>query len=671
MGVFRPVVADLADDHITRTLVALPAVSAQSYEEAVGVDYAAITANPDEAMSTIVDRFGAIADRFDAIVIVGSDYSGAHSPTEMKMNAQIAANLGAPVLLVLNGSQNVPGQIADTVRLAITEFEAQHIELIGAVATRVALEEVDGVKASLAEFDGLVTGVLPEDPVVFAPTISAQFDALDATLWLGNPDMLRRESLGLLIAGMTLPNLLDRLITDHTLIVSSDRTDLLPGLILAHQAGTFPSLAAIFLVGGYPLPEPIDRLMRGLAQDLPVGLVPSGTYGATARLTGLEGLELSSPRKIEVARRLYGENIDEESLLSALDVPRKPIRTPLMFQYQLIKAASSDRRRIVLPEAGDPRILQAASVVLHRGVADVILLGREDEVKRQAFDLGIDLQGAVIVDPARPEVIEPFAEEYARLRSHKGMTLDQARERMTDLSYVGTMMVHLGMADGMVSGAVHTTANTIRPSLEFIKTRPGVKVVSSSMLMCMPDTVLVFGDCAVNPDPTAEQLADIAISSADTAAAFDIDPRIAMLSYSTGSSGSGADVDKVREATDLFRERDPQAKVDGPIQFDAAIDPVVGHQKMPDSDVAGHATVFVFPDLNTGNNTYKAVQRTAGAVAIGPVLQGLNKPVNDLSRGALVDDIVYTVAITAIQAQALPAAEVPLPGPVDIASRQF
>ena len=257
--------------------------------------------------------------------------------------------------------------------------------------------------------------------------------------------------------------------------------------------------------------------------------------------------------------------------------------------------------------------------------------------------------------PHDPELVERFAQTYADVRAHKGMTLERAREVVTDISYFGTMMVHLGLADGMVSGAVNTTAHTIRPALEFIKTADGVRTVSSVFLMCLADRVLVYGDCAVIPDPTTEQLADIAISSAQTAAQFGIDPRVAMLSYSTGSSGSGADVEKVRAATELVAQRSPDLRLVGPIQYDAAIDPVVGRAKMPDSDVAGKATVFVFPDLNTGNNTYKAVQRSAHAVAIGPVLQGLRKPVNDLSRGALVDDIVNTVAITAVQAQSLSA----------------
>ena len=335
----------------------------------------------------------------------------------------------------------------------------------------------------------------------------------------------------------------------------------------------------------------------------------------------------------------------------------------LMFGYQLNELARKDRRRIVMPEASDDRILESAAILMQRGVADLVLLGDPVEIKTRSSAMGWVLDGVDIVNPTDPALVERFSQEYATLRAHKGVTVDQAREKMKDLSYFGTMMVHLGMADNIVSETINTTANTIRPSLEFIKTKPGVKVVSSSFLMCMPDRVLVFGDCAVNPDPTAEELADIAISSAETAVAFGVEPRIAMLSYSTGSSGAGADVDKVREATRLVKERAPHLLVEGPIQFDAAMDPAVARTKLPDSEVAGRATVFIFPDLNTGNNTYKAVQRTANAVAVGPVLQGLNKPVNDLSRGATVDDIVNTVAITAIQAQAEPAGK-PAPSAV-------
>jgi phosphate acetyltransferase len=322
-----------------------------------------------------------------------------------------------------------------------------------------------------------------------------------------------------------------------------------------------------------------------------------------------------------------------------------------MFEYTLLERARSDRKHIVLPEGGDDRILQAASTLLARDVVDLTILGDEHEVRARAAALGVDVAAAKVVSPTDPELRERFAEEYARLRAHKGVTLEDARDIITDVSYFGTMMVQLGLADGMVSGAQHTTAHTIRPAFEFVKTVEGVSIVSSVFFMALEDRVLVYGDCAVVPDPTSEQLADIAISAAETALKFGIDPRIAMLSYSTGESGSGADVDKVRAATALVRERRPDLLVEGPIQYDAAADAAVAKTKMPESQVAGRATVFIFPDLNTGNNTYKAVQRSSGAIAIGPVLQGLRKPVNDLSRGALVRDIVNTVAITAIQAQ--------------------
>ena len=464
--------------------------------------------------------------------------------------------------------------------------------------------------------------------------------------------MYRRPlALLVLLCAMTLPKVLDRLFTEATVVVPSDRSELIPGILLAHTSGAFPQLTGMILVGGYETPESVRKLMDTVHHELPIGVTELGTYTTAERLFHLRGVMSNSPRKVEVGRRLFNERVDIRALMDRMKLAPASITTPLMFEFQLNEMARRHKRTIVLPEASDDRILEAASIVLRRGTAGIILLGDPTVVKQRATQLGFVLDGAEIVDPTDPELMDRFAAEYSRLRAHKGVTLDQAREKLKDLSYVGTMMVHTGMAHGMVSGAVNTTANTIRPSLEFIKTKPGVKVVSSSFLMCMPDRVDVYGDCAVNPDPTAEELAGIAISSAETARTFGIDPRVAMLSYSTGTSGSGAGVDKVAKATEIVRELEPGLKVAGPIQFDAAVDPTVGQKKMPGSEVAGRATVFIFPDLNTGNNTYKAVQRSAGAVAIGPVLQGLNKPVNDLSRGALVEDIVNTIAITAIQAQ--------------------
>jgi phosphate acetyltransferase len=447
-------------------------------------------------------------------------------------------------------------------------------------------------------------------------------------------------------------NVLTRLIEGSVVVVPGDRAEVLVAVLLANAAGTFPSLAGIVLNGGFELTPVIGRLLDGVHSSLPIVTSPYGSYETTVRIIRTAGrLAADSERKKQTALQLFADHVDEERLLAALDVTRSPIVTPLMFAYELMNRARSDRKRIVLPEGSDDRILRAADIALTRGLADLTILGEDDAVRARAAELGLELAGASILSPFDPELHERFTDVYAQLRAHKGITRVQAADTVTDVSYFGTLMVHLGLADGMVSGAAHTTAHTIRPAFEIIKTKPGVSVVSSVFLMALADRVLVYGDCAVIPDPTADQLADIAVSSAATAAQFGIEPRVAMLSYSTGESGSGADVEKVREATSLVHERAPQLLVEGPIQYDAAADAAVAAAKLPGSNVAGRATVFIFPDLNTGNNTYKAVQRSAGAVAIGPVLQGLRKPINDLSRGALVDDIVNTIAITAIQAQ--------------------
>jgi phosphate acetyltransferase len=406
------------------------------------------------------------------------------------------------------------------------------------------------------------------------------------------------------------------------------------------------------LNGGIPLPAQVARLIEGIGATMPIVATTLGTHATTSALNSVRGrLTRDSPRKIATAQSLFEEYVDGPALLDRLEVARTDAVTPLMFEHQIVDRAVSDRRHVVLPEGEEERILRAADILLRRGVADLTLLGDPRAITAKAASLGVDLAEARLLSPDDEGLVDRFAKEYHERRKHRGIDLEDARALVSDVSYFGTMMVELGLADGMVSGAVHTTAHTIRPAFEIVKTLPGVSVVSSVFFMCLENQVLVYGDCAVNPDPTAEQLADIAISSAATAAAFGIEPRVAMLSYSTGTSGAGTDVQKVSAATALVKERAPDLLVEGPIQYDAAIDAAVARTKLPDSAVAGRATVFVFPDLNTGNNTYKAVQRSAGAVAVGPVLQGLRKPVNDLSRGATVRDIVNTVAITAIQAQ--------------------
>jgi phosphate acetyltransferase len=671
VGVFRPLTTAgsvAATDDLDLTvdlLVSQPGIE-QSYADALGVTYEAARNDPDEALHVIVERFGRLSERFDVVIVLGSDYTDVSTGTELSLNARIAANLGAPVVLVVHGRERSPEQIRAAADGAIAELLANHASVVAVVANRVEAGTQEAVKAGLSSLAGLVIAAIPDSPILSAPTFRALVEAGQGELTLGNESWMDREALGIIVAAMSLPNVLDRLRPDVAVIAPSDRTDLIPGLMLAHQSGTFPTLAGILLTGGYPIPDSIRRLSAGAQQDLPIALTDLGTYTTAERLMRVRGpMTRQSTNKIETARRLFAESVDQAALLAAMDVPAPEVRTPLMFEYQLVERARADRKHIVLPESSDDRVLEAAAILMRRGVADLTLLGEETTVRARASALALDLDGVAVVSPRDPELVERFAAAYAEARAHKGMTLERAREAVTDISYFGTMMVHLGLADGMVSGAAHTTAHTIRPALEFIRTRPGVDTVSSVFLMCLADRVLVYGDCAVIPEPTTGQLADIALSSADTARQFGIEPRVAMLSYSTGSSGAGAEVEKVRAATALVAQRAPDLPLEGPIQYDAAVDLDVARTKLPDSRVAGRATVFVFPDLNTGNNTYKAVQRSAHAVAIGPVLQGLRKPVNDLSRGALVEDIVNTVAITAVQAQGAP----PLPNQQDWEAR--
>ena len=663
VGVFRPVARSGDErDYVLEMLLAHAGVDLD-YDDCVGVTYDDVHADPDAALSEILSRFKAVERQCDAIVILGSDYTDVGSPTELGFNARIAANLGAPVLLVLGGQlsevsgSRSPDDMRQAFVIARQELSSAHAQVLGIVVNRADPSRLDQIIACVQEESHrLPVWAIPEDRLLIAPTIASLMEAVDGTLIAGDADLLGRESLGVVVGAMSMENVLTRLIEGGVVIVPGDRSDVLLGVLMANAAETFPSVSAIILNGGFELLPQIALLIDGLNTSIPIIRTGLGTYDTARRVTQTRGrLAAESQRKYDTALALFEQHVDADVILRLLDVSRSDVVTPLMFEYDLLDRARSNPQRIVLPEGTDDRILRAASTLLRRGVAELTILGDEGSIRARATELGLDISEAAFLSPFDPELRERFAVEYTRLRAHKGMSLEEARDTVTDVSYFGTMMVHLGLADGMVSGAAHTTAHTIRPGFEIIKTNPGVSVVSSVFLMCLEDRVLVYGDCAVNPDPNAEQLADIAVSSANTAIQFEIDPRIAMLSYSTGASGAGADVEKVRDATALVRSRRPDLLVEGPIQYDAAVDASVGKTKMPDSQVAGRATVFIFPDLNTGNNTYKAVQRSAGAVAIGPVLQGLRKPINDLSRGALVQDIVNTVAITAIQAQTLRA----------------
>jgi phosphate acetyltransferase len=650
VGVFGPIVRAGQPDELVQTLLSL-LPGALSAEQACGVTYDDLHADPERAMGDIVDRFHDVARDRDVVLVVGSDFTDVSAPTEFSVNAAVAANLGSRLLLVVPAQGHDPAQVATAAEMAVVAAREAHAHVTGVVANQVDHPQLEATEEALRSRVQLPVQVLPETPLLRAPTVKDLMEACDGRLVHGDRAWLDRECTGLVVAAMTMPHVLDRLIDGGVVIVPGDREDVVLGVLLAHRSKTFPALSGIVLNGGFPLPPQVQRLIEGLDVVLPIIATDGGTMTTATRLGAARGrLTPDSTRKLEAAVAMVERGLDAEALLGPVTTAGGDVVTPLMFEHRLVDDARAAGAHIVLPEGGEDRILLAADTVLSRGIAKLTLLGDEESIHASAARLGVDISGAAVIDPGSSPLREGFATDYAALRAHKGVTLEQARDRVVDPSYFGTMMVHQGLADGMVSGCITTTAHTIRPALEIVRTAPEVSVVSSVFLMCLADRVLVYGDCAVNPDPTAEQLADIAISSAGTAQRFGIEPRVAMLSYSTGESGSGADVDKVRAATALVHERAPGLLVEGPIQYDAAVDPHVAASKLSGSPVAGRATVLVFPDLNTGNNTYKAVQRSASAVAIGPVLQGLNRPVNDLSRGALVRDIVNTIAITAIQA---------------------
>ncbi|MFC4021642.1 phosphate acetyltransferase [Micromonospora sp. GCM10011542] len=650
IGVFRPLVAGAGPDPILALLseryrVELPLA------DLAGATYAEATAlvadgRREELISHIVERYRSVERRCPAVVVVGSDFDDpgdpAH-PRELAFNARLATEFSSVVVPVVDGFGQEPEAVAAAVRGAYHDLAD-----LGATVLAVIANRVSG-PMPLPELP-VPAYAIPEVPTVSAPTVAEVATALGATLLAGDDDALARDVLDYVVGAAHVPTLLDHLTDGALVITPGDRADLLVAASAAHVAGQVSVAGLVLTLGEQPDPR-VMRLVRGLNTGLAVLSVRSDSYDTVAASSRIEGRpSVANPRKVEAALGAFERCVDTDDLARRLRVSRSERVTPLMFENELIDRARAQRRHLVLPEGTEERILRAAEVLLRRGVAELTLLGRPDEITRRTRELGIDIGDAHVVDPAGSEWRDGFAAEYARLRAHRGVTAELAYDVAAQPNYFGTMMVAAGYADGMVSGATHTTAATLRPAFEIIRTVPDVSVASSVFFMLLADRVLVYGDCAVNRDPDAAQLADIAISSAQTAARFGIEPRVAMLSYSTGSSGAGADVEKVAAATALVRERRPDLLVEGPIQYDAAIDPAVAATKLPGSTVAGRATVFIFPDLNTGNNTYKAVQRSAGAVAVGPVMQGLRRPVNDLSRGATVPDIVNTVAITAIQA---------------------
>lgn len=657
VGVFRPLVHDGPDRlfELLRARYRLPQDPATVY----GTDYAHAAAlqaeqGTDALVSHLVERFHAVARAYEVVLVLGTDFAATQLPDELALNARLANEFGASVVPVVGARGRSADEARAEARNAFRAYDGLGCDVLAMAVNRVAAEDREAIAERLAARLPVPCYVLPDQPALSAPTVAQIAHALGARVVLGDDSGLARDALDFVFGGATLPNFLNALTPGCLVVTPGDRADLVVGALAAHSAGT-PPIAGVLLTLNEQPGEEVLTLASRLAPGTPVIAVSGNSFPTAQELFALEGgMTAATPRKAETALGLFERHVDTTDLLKRISVARSGRVTPMMFEHELLEQARADRRRVVLPEGAEERVLRAADVLIRRDVCDLTLLGDPDAIRRKAADLGVDLSGAQLVDPVASELRQRFAERYAELRAHKGVSVELAYDVVSDVNYFGTLMVREGLADGMVSGSVHSTAATIRPAFEIIKTKPDASIVSSVFFMCLADEVLVYGDCAVNPDPDAEQLADIAVQSAATAARFGVEPRIAMLSYSTGTSGSGADVDKVREATKLVRARHPELRVEGPIQYDAAVEPSVAATKLPGSEVAGRATVLVFPDLNTGNNTYKAVQRSAGAVAVGPVLQGLRKPVNDLSRGALVSDIVNTVAITAVQAQAVP-----------------
>ncbi len=661
IGFFRPIIPDVERDNNidliqNRYGLKLPYEDMYAYRHTEAQNLTS-TGQYDTLLKNILGKYKHMESQCNFILCEGTDYTGVSSAFEFDFNADVANNLGCPVLGVINGHGKSAQAIIDDMRLARESFDNHGCTTLALLANRVAASLAPSVKDRLVEqsADGVPVYVIPEEPLLGNPTVGDIADHLGCQILQGDPDRLNREVLDVKIAAMNLPHFLDH-ITDGTLVITpGDRSDVILGSLAAVASEAYPNISGLLLTGGITIAPQVQRLIEGSQKisPFPIISVETDTYTTALAASAVRAaLTVQNDRKIATALGIFESHVKIPELEDRIAVARSRRVTPIMFEYKLIERAAADRRHIVLPEGQEERILRASEILLRRQVAGITLLGPTEDIQQKIKTLGLNLEGVNIIDPLESHLVDAYAEAFYELRKSKGISPEMAWDTMSDVSYFGTMMVYQGAADGMVSGTIHTTGDTIRPALQIIRTRTDCSIVSSVFLMCLADRVLVYGDCAVNPDPNAEQLADIAISSAETAAIYGIEPRIAMCSYSTGDSGQGAEVDKVREATRLVRERRPDLKIEGPIQYDAAVDAGVARTKLPDSEVAGRATVFIFPDLNTGNNLYKAVQRSANAVAIGPVLQGLNKPVNDLSRGATIPDIINTVAITAIQAQA-------------------
>ena len=635
----------------------------QQYEQAFGLYVEEVQelisrSDYDELLDKIISQYKTLEQNYDFILCESSDYLGQVSAFEFNLNTEIAKNLGCPILILGNAERRTVQDAIAPVKMSLKSYLARECQVVGIVFNKANPELLEQLPMALENKFGksnYLLAVIPYEPKLSSPRVREIAQQLNAEVLYGE-QRLDNLILGYVIAAMRLEHAITRLKEDSLVITPGDRSDLIVGLLQVHQSVNYPHLSGILLSGDLQPDASIRKLIDGLYDPLPILSIPTNTYETSELVKQVNTSLVPSDReKITLSIQLFDDYVELSQLEEQINKIQIKGITPKMFTYNLLQQAKSQKRHIVLPEGKEIRILKAAEFLLNRDLVELTLLGKPEKIEQIINQNGISLDTSrlQIIDPARSDQVESYAEQFYQLRKHKGATPELAREYLLDVSYFGTMMVYAGDADGMVSGSIHTTQHTLRPALQLIKTKPGCSLVSSVFFMCLEDRVLVYGDCAINHNPNAEQLAEIAISSADTATAFDIEPKVALLSYSSGTSGKGEEVEKVRTATAIARQLRPELKIEGPIQYDAAVDLTVGSQKMPNSQVAGQASVLIFPDLNTGNNTYKAVQRETGALAIGPVLQGLKKPVNDLSRGCTVDDIINTIAITAIQTQNL------------------
>ena len=657
---FRPIIDETNGPDNDIKLIRNKYCPDMTYEQCYGfeseeVKKFAANGNMKEFYVALLSKFKDLQKKYDFVVCEALNSSEFLASFDIKINFEIAKNLGCPFVAVINGKHQSSQAAHEELSITQNIIKNAGCHHVATFINRLPLStytELHSNNSGLSHSPPVF--FLPEEDELDKPTLADIQKTLNATCFLGSQDDLQRIVKQIKIATMTIEHFLNYIEDGDLIIVGGDRADILLASIATLSSHNYPNLSGILLTGGFTPEANMMKLLQGFNLSIPVLSVSCDTFKTTQKIEKIAAeITFENQRKIALSLGLFESHVNNETIYKQIELSSTDIMTPIMFEHKLFEWAKTKRMNIVLPEASDERILRATEILLRRKVVNITLLGNKAEILAHSTALGLNIQEANIIEPMLSERLAQYTETLFQLRQHKGMTKEMALDAMTDGAYFATMMVYSGEADGMVSGAIHTTANTIRPALQTIKTSPGISVVSSVFLMCLETKVLVYGDCAVNPDPNSEQLAEIAISSAETASMFAIEPRVAMLSYSTGASGKGKDVDKVRQATQIAQKKCPDLLIEGPIQYDAAISPDVARTKLPDSKVAGHASVFIFPDLNTGNNTYKAVQRSSGAIAIGPILQGLNKPVNDLSRGCLVADIINTVAITAVQAQSI------------------